>query len=400
MRQIAVPPRETAMTASLAALPGSFGSQRSHRSPGEASRTAPDLFSAPTLTLHESQGFALGFDYARYQQALPAPFDAQASALRDGWLAGRATMGRRSGEPSWHVAQWLQLRLHAWLHGRSVEGLQLNASYLRQIAASHCPVTRVALRTSAQHGGAAAVVERLRSDAGYAAGHVVSMSSAASLAKGALDYAEVQAIARRQAHNPLAYAAGFSAGATQGLTAEQWARMAVLCSFVQPLSHEEACAIPMLVLPPNRVRLLNPAQALQAWVSRQLLHAGWSQRFARFGALLPTASTRQSFQLLVHAMLPRVLAAGRDAQGVALRWAVEDAWLDARVQQRWQAFAGSLTPAQCESLVLRASARGLGTGRVVSQSPAVATEGWALETRGYVPHRLVSRPMAQAQRAA
>ena len=388
------------MTASLAALPGSFGPQRSHRSPDEASRTAPDLFSTPTLTLHESQGFALGFDYARYQQALPAPFDAQASALRDGWLAGRATMGRRALEPGWHVVQWLQLRLHAWLHGRSVETLQLNASYLRQIAASHCPVTRMPLRTSAHHSGATAVIERLRSDAGYAAGHVVSMSSGASLAKGALDYADIQTVARRQAQYPLAYAAGFSAGLAQGLTAEQWARMAVLCSFVQPLPHAEACAIPMLVLPPNRVRLLNPAQALQAWVSRQLLQAGWSHRFARFGALLPTASTRQSFQLLVHALLPRVLAAGRDAQGMGLRWAVEDAWADARVQQRWQAFAGSLTSAQCESLVLRASARGLGTGRIAIQSPSVATEAWALETRGYVPHRLLSRPMVQARLAA
>lgn len=397
MRQIAVPPRETAMTASLAALPGSFGSRRL---PIHASRAAADLFAAPTLTLHESQGFALGFDFARYHQALPAPLEAQASAVRDGWLAGRATLGRRAGEPGWHVVQWLQLRLHAWLDGRSAETLQLNASYLRQIAASHCPVTRVPLCTAAQTGGAAAVIERLRSDAGYAAGHVVSMSSAASVAKGALDYADIQTVARRHAQSPLAYAAGFTAGLAQGLSAEQWARMAVLCSFVQPLPHAQACAIPMLVLPPNRVRLLNPAQALQAWVSRQLLQAGWSQRFARFGALLPTAGVRQSFQLLVHALLPRVLAAGRNAQGMGLRWAVEDAWADARVQQRWQAFAGSLTPAQCESLVMRASARGLGTGRIASLSSAVATEAWALETRGYVPHRLLSRPMVQAQLAA
>ena len=46
-----------------------------------------------------------------------------------------------------------------------------------------------------------------------------------------------------------------------------WSRLAVLMSFVTPLPHEQAARLPLLVLPPNRLRLLNPVQALQAVVT-------------------------------------------------------------------------------------------------------------------------------------
>ena len=56
------------------------------------------------------------------------------------------------------------------------------------------------------------------------------------------------------------------------------------------------------------------------------------------------------------------------------------------VQQRWARFAGGLTPAGCESLVVRAADRKLGTTRFESHAPENATEGWHLATRGYVPY--------------
>jgi hypothetical protein len=168
-----------------------------------------------------------------------------------------------------------------------------------------------------------------------------------------------------------------------GLNAEQWSRVAVLCSFVERLPHDEACALPLLVLPPNRLRLFNPAQALQAFVSQQLLKPGWSQRISRFEDLLPGKALRRDFKSFFMTLLPRVIEAGRSGEA---RWAVEDAWRASLVQQRWTRFAGQLTAAQCESLLARAAARKLATGLVQRLTEAGATDGWNLATRGYVPH--------------
>ena len=174
----------------------------------------------------------------------------------------------------------------------------------------------------------------------------------------------------------------------------------MLCSFVEPLSHEEACALPMLVLPPNRLRLFNPIQALQAFVSRQLLTAGWSQRIARFEVLLPGKPARRAFQMFFHALLPRVLEAGRTDEPQRARWAVEDAWRNPLVMKRWTAFARLLTPAQCEAVLARAAARHLGTQRFAQIATAQATEGWNLESRGYVPHAVLMRRVGAPPRQA
>jgi hypothetical protein len=179
---------------------------------------------------------------------------------------------------------------------------------------------------------------------------------------------------------------GGKLGGIDGLTAAQWSRVAVLCSFVEPLPHEEACTVPMLVLPPNRLRLFNPVQALQAFVSQQLLAPGWSHRASRFEALLPGKPARRAFQAFFHALLPRVLEAGRGGGALHTRWAIEDAWRTPLVIRRWAAFAKLLTPAQCESLVAQATSRKLGALRVQQLPDDAATEGWNLASRGYVPH--------------
>jgi hypothetical protein len=71
--------------------------------------------------------------------------------------------------------------------------------------------------------------------------------------------------------------------------------------------------------------------------------------------------------------------------------------------KRWTAFARMLTPAQCEAVVARAAARQLGTQRIEQIAPAQATEGWNLESRGYVPHAVLMRrhavPSGQASLA-
>ena len=342
---------------------------------------------ATGLTAHEQVGFELGWDYAHYRVSPPAPYAQQPSPLRHGLLAGQAAFGLRTLAANRHVRKWLQLRLHAWLRGRSVELVQVTPNYLQQIDASHCPITRVAL-SSATLEGSDASVDRVRNDAGYAAGNLAVMSTKANHAKAAHGFRDALRFVQQIEAERLP--------GVGGLTAEQWGRVAVLCSFVEPLSHAEACALPLLVLPPNRLRLFNPAQAVQAFVSQQLLKPGWSQRISRFEGLLPGKALRRDFRSFFMTLLARTLE-GASAQPGPSRWAVEDAWRSAAVQQRWARFARQLSAAQCEALLARAAARKLGTTVLVPLSHAGATDGWHLETRGYLPHAAGPAPATARQ---
>ena len=336
------------------------------------------------ITALDQIGFELGWDYAHHRVCPPEAYAQAPSALRDGLLAGQATFGLRTLNATRPVRQWLQLRLHAWLRGRSVELVQVTPNHLAQLDVSHCPITRAALgvatpeRSDTSRGNAGPSIDRVRNDAGYAAGNLAVMSAKANHAKGSHGFRDAMQFARQAEAGAL--------GGISGLTAAQWTRVAVLCSFVEPLPHDEACALPLLVLPPNRLRLFNPAQALQAFVSRQLLVPGWSQRVSRIEALIPGKPAQRAFQAFFHALLPRVLEAGRHIAPHAARWAVEDAWRHALVQRRWATFARQLTAAECETLVKRATARKLGSLVVSPLSDAQATEGWNLASRGYVVH--------------
>ncbi len=342
--------------------------------------TLSDLDLSPafaTRSAHEQVGVDLGRDHARHGLELPAPYGQEPSVLREGLAAGRTLFGSRTLPAPPSVRRWLHLRLHAWLRGRSFELVQVTPHYLQQIEVTHCPVTREAL-SQETFTAADRSIDRVRHDAGYAAGNLAVMSARANHAKGANGYADALHIAARIESGDLT---GFA-----GLGAVEWRRIAVLCSFVVPLPHAEAAALPMGVLPPNRLRLFNPVQALQAFVSQQLLAAGWAQRLSRFEELLPGKPLQRDFKRFFMALLPRVLEGGRLRQGQATRWAIEDAWAAPQVQERWTAFARGLTPALCETLLARAETHRLSTRRVFASSEAGAVDGWHLATRGYVPH--------------
>lgn len=340
----------------------------------------------PEASTHEPTGYNLGWDHARHAVDLPARCLAESSALRAGWLAGRAAFGSRCRLASRAVQMWLHLRRSAWMQGVLVEPVQVTPHYLTQLEVGYCPVTRVAFSEGSTINGEA-VFSRLRSDAGYAAGHLALLSAKADHAIGAVGWRAAMNVAQRlDVGHP---------GGMSGLTAPQWARLAVLRSFVEPIPHAQACELPLLVLPPNRLRLFNPAQALQAFVCRQLLVGGWSLRISRVEALVPGQAARQALQTFFHALLPRVLEAGRNLTPHQLRWAIEDAWHHPLVRQRWSRFAGQLSATQCEALVLRAHARRLGLGTAHDWDDDRASEGWMHES-GRAP----ARPEATRHRAA
>jgi hypothetical protein len=107
--------------------------------------------------------------------------------------------------------------------------------------------------------------------------------------------------------------------------------------------------------------------------------------------MLPDKPAKRAFLTFFHALLPRVLEAARAGGAHHTRWAIEDAWRNPLVLKRWTAFARLLTAEQCEELVGRATARQLGSLRVQQMPDAQATEGWNIESRGYVPHAVLMK---------
>jgi hypothetical protein len=342
-----------------------------------------DWIDPPSCTAHEGVGFELGWDYARHRVAPPQPYDQATSALHQGLLAGQATFGTRTLSATPFVRRWLQLRLHAWLRGRSVELVQVTPNYLRQIDVGHCPITRQPL-AGQTCAGAASSIDRVRNDAGYAAGNLAVMSAQANHAKGSHRFADVVRIVQQLEERGLP--------GSQGLSSAEWARVAVLTSFVEPLPHAQACTLPLVVLPPNRLRLFNPVQALQAFVGLQWLKPGWSQRISRFEDLLPGQALKHDFKQFCIALLPRLIEAGLYGQPQHARWAVEDAWRSPLVRARWTRFAQALTPGQCEALLSRATARKLGTQLMLAHAAGPSTDGWQLASRGYLPYGVASGP--------
>ena len=341
----------------------------------------PDPRTNRGLTAHEHIGFELGWDYAHYRVTPPAPYAQEPSPLRNGLLAGQAAFGARTLAATRHVRKWLQLRLHAWLRGRSVELMQVTPNYLQQIDVSHCPITRTPL-SRALLSASDASVDRVRNDAGYAAGNLAVMSTRANRAKSGYGCEDAMAFARQVELGKL--------GQIDGLTAEHWARIAVLASFVTPMPHAQAAALPLLVLPPARLRLLNPVQSLQVMLSLQFTRAGHGRRCAALASLMPSADALHAFRPFMLTLLARRVAAGQIADPVAERHAVEDMWRDPLVNRRWQRLTLRLTAGDCERIGRVAAERGLASSAVRWLSSDSATEGWALESAGYALDRLAN----------
>lgn len=353
-------------------------------------------------------GFELGWDYAHYGCVPPAEHLHPLSTVRQGWEAGRECFGRRMLQADRFVRKWLTLRLNAWLRGRAFEDTQVNPAFLRRIDVTVCPITRELL-THGTGGPSDASVDRVFNDAGYAAGNLAVMSTRANRAKGAHGVDEAMAFATQAEAAPPRVVAGLKAtqpgeiagmtaaqaGEIAGLTAAQWARVAVLMSFVTPMAHARVAAMPLLVLPPNRLRVLNPVQSLQVLLSLQFTAGGHARRCAALAALMPSAEARYAFNAFMHTLLARRLAVGRLTDARAERHAVEDLWRDPLVYRRWQRLSHGLTAADCDRIGRAAADRGLAGRGVRWLTDDAATEGWALATRGYLgaDHAGTARPL-------
>jgi hypothetical protein len=323
----------------------------------------------------ERTGFDIGWDHAHHGLVPPAELLHAGTPVAQGWMAGKSVFGPRCLPCGRFTRQWLALRLLAWRRGIVFDDQQVSANYLSQIHTARCPVTRLPLGGHT-HQADAAQVERLNPQAGFATGNLATLSLQAVQARQGISVQQAVRQARAQ-----------QAGAPHlgGLDAACWWRLAALQSFATPLPFAQAAQIPLAVLPPNRVRLLNAAQGLQALVTLLFATPGWSTRCRAMAALLPAHTLRQDFNLFVGALAPRVLEAGRDAP--AVRQALEDAWLHDRVQRRWQHFVLTLGETVTEALLERAAAAGLAGVRTLSHGREQAVQGWGLPVDAQVLRR-------------
>jgi hypothetical protein len=336
-------------------------------------------------------GFELGWDYAHYGVVPPPAHLHPLSPVRQGWAAGRETFGQRTLSTNRFVRKWLQLRLGAWLRGRAFDCTQVNPAYLRQIDVAVCPITREVLThgTGELSDGS---VDRVFNGAAYAGGNLAVMSTRANQAKSDYGSEDAMDFARQIETDKL--------GQIDGLDAGQWARLAVLASFVTPMPHPSVASLPLLVLPPNRLRVLNPVQSLQVMLSLQFTHSGHAKRCAALAGLMPSADARQAYNTFMLTLLARRVAAGKMATVVDERQAIEDMWLDPLVRRRWQRLALRLTEADCRRIGQVAADRGLAGSGVRWLGVEAATEGWALESAGYATSDVAGMLVAGAPEAA
>lgn len=287
-----------------------------------------------------STGFQIGWDYAHHALVPPAERLGAGTDLAQGWMAGRAVFGRRTLGATRTVRLWLHLRLQAWSDGRDFDLAQVTPRFLAQIHVERCPVLRLPLG-GLPGSASAAVVERLNPQVGFVAGNLAVMSQAAASARLGLGLNDLTRRARQ------AELCGDEIG---GLSASAWWRLTALTAVATPaLPHFQAARVPLAMLPPGGVAVLSHCLALQAALTRLFLKPGWSASARALAMRLPAHTLRHDFNLFIGAMAPRVLEAGTDA--ATLLPAMEDAWLNERVQRRWQHFVLSLGEVGCESLL-------------------------------------------------
>jgi len=386
MSQIDLPLETRSDVLLASAEEASEGSRQAQVAP-DAQR--PALAAAgPAPAGFEAEGYRIGWEHARYQTTPPADHLHAGHPVRQGWEAGRSAFTGRTLTATRASRMWLELRLQAWLRGRAFEEVMVTPRFVAQIDVPTCPVLQRPLTHSAQGALAPsdAVVMPLYEGAGCAAGNLAVVSRRAAQARSAMSAPEMAEIVRRLETGDAEEVAGLD------LTA--WRRLATLTSLATPPGPQPALR-PLHVLPPPRVRVLNPLQGVQALLTMVFMAPGYARALTDLGALMPHAQARRAYFLFMNAMLARRLSARGAVPREQVHAVMEQAWSHPLVQQRWASLAQNLKPAQAERVLRLAARRSAGGPGVAWRwtEEAAATEGWALETQGRADTEVLTQPL-------
>ncbi len=314
----------------------------------------PQAYSAPS---GDDTPHQLGWDHARYGLAPPPECAAPEHPVGRGWWAAGRRFDGRCLVANRHTRAWLALRWQALSDGAAVDLLTVTPNLVKQLQVTHCPVTRQPL---GGQGAQAPVILRLNPAGPYSAGNLACVSQQAAMVMADKPSAALQREARHLQWADLAdlsEMAGPTHQATPAdgrapvdssdaarLSAADLRRAWALRAWAQGAeSGPQAEAVPLAVLPPNRVRVPQATHALQCLLARHLLQPQGAQVLLALARALPDA-VRTNFHLWLGAMLARTLGA-LQLPAPQQAWALEDAWVDARVQRRWSTWVLSMDEA-------------------------------------------------------
>lgn len=151
--------------------------------------------------------FELGYDTAMHGQCVPE--DAP-GLFCDGYRTGKRQYPhpQRSNR---YILKWLQIRMNALRRDKRVDE-RITPEYIEQIDIDRCPVTLESL-THSTGTETDWSIDRCNNLRGYVPGNLIIMSARANQAKSNLPFAEIVANGKRSE-------------ATEGLSPEDWRRMA------------------------------------------------------------------------------------------------------------------------------------------------------------------------------
>lgn len=125
-------------------------------------------------------------------------------------------------------------------------------------------------------------------------------------------------------------------------------------SFVTALPHAQAATLALIELPPAGIEPVNPVQALQVWLTRELARTDICARLRRLAQPLGDAPLACDLHRFAAALLPRLIEARRSNDADALRQAMQDAWAQPLVHKLWQRFALPLGARRARTLLRHA----------------------------------------------
>jgi hypothetical protein len=136
--------------------------------------------------------------------------------------------------------------------------------------------------------------------------------------------------------------------------------------------------LPLHVLPPPRLRVLSPVQALQVALTLALARPAAARQLSRLASLAVGSDLRDALRVFVLTLAARGPVDRESPDRLARRQALEDLWADPLVARRWQRLAGRLDDREAHRLLCLARQQHLlGTGwRLMDRDAAV--DGWGL----------------------
>lgn len=247
---------------------------------------------------------------------------------------------------------------------------------MRHVPAAVCPVSRRVLDACSNDSREQAGIALLAPSAACGPGNVVVLSAAALRARATLDFPSALARAHQADVSPERRFAE--------LPADAWWRLTVLLSFATRLPHAQAAALPLALMPPAGVRPINPVQALQWLLTRELSRTRGCARLRVLGESLSDAAARDYYRFAA-ALLPRLIEARRLGDPLPRRQAIEDAWLQPLVQRSWQRLTSQLDLRRTRALLRLAVRHGI--GGITDLATDVTRQRLPIGTAGPAPRR-------------